>query len=247
MKTRALGLTLAIALVAPLGAGAQGHAGGGHAGGGPGRGGGAPRAVAPRTGAPRTAPQPGGFNLQRDITAPVGRPAAPARAGNVSAPAVNARPPFNARLPVESRPSLNGRLPVDVSRRHRIVTNPVRRGESAWEWNRGVVWAAAPAYWGGGFWGPFAFGATAVALGAAAYGSFVDPAANAEFPSYQVAPGSPGAALLENYNLTQTPCGPPDLVVIFGPDNSVICAAPNDLVGSGEYELDSSNLTLVSQ
>jgi hypothetical protein len=36
-------------------------------------------------------------------------------------------------------------------------------------------------------------------------------------------------------------------VVIFGPDNSVICAAPNDIVGPGEYDLDSSTLTLVSQ
>jgi hypothetical protein len=42
------------------------------------------------------------------------------------------------------------------------------------------------------------------------------------------------------------PCGPPDLVVIFGPDNSVICAEPNNLVSPGEYQLDPSDLTIVS-
>jgi len=47
--------------------------------------------------------------------------------------------------------------------------------------------------------------------------------------------------------LTQTPCGPPNLVVILGPDNSVICAYPNNLVAPGEYSLDPSTLTIVSQ
>ena len=110
-----------------------------------------------------------------------------------------------------------------------------------------MSWAPAPSYWGGGFWGPFAFGVAAAVLGVAAYGTYLDPTSNVYFPSYQVAPGSPGVTLLENYQLTQTPCGPPGLVVIFGPDNSVICAAPNDLVGPGAYDLDPSNLTLVSQ
>jgi hypothetical protein len=110
-----------------------------------------------------------------------------------------------------------------------------------------VTWAPATSYWGGGFWGPFAIGVATAVLGVAAFGTYLDPATNAYFPSYQVAPGSPGAILLENYQLTQTPCGPPGLVVIFGPDNSVICAVPNGLVGPGEYAIDPSNLTLVSQ
>lgn len=98
-----------------------------------------------------------------------------------------------------------------------------------------------------GFWGPFALGLAAAAVGAIAYGSFIDPANNEVIPSYQVAPDSAGATLLSNYQLMQTPCGPPNLVAIFGPDNTVICAQPNGLVGPGEYDVDSSNLSLVSQ
>jgi hypothetical protein len=66
------------------------------------------------------------------------------------------------------------------------------------------------------------------------------------FASYDVAPRSPGAQLLSDYGLMQTPCGPRDLVVIWGPDNSVICAYPNGLVGAGNYELDPATLTLRS-
>jgi hypothetical protein len=53
--------------------------------------------------------------------------------------------------------------------------------------------------------------------------------------------------LLQNYQLQQVPCGPPDLVVIYGPDNSVICAAPNTIVAPGYYNLDPTTLTIVSQ
>jgi hypothetical protein len=47
-----------------------------------------------------------------------------------------------------------------------------------------------------GFWGPFALGLAAAAVGAIAYGSFIDPANNEVIPSYQVAPDSAGATLL---------------------------------------------------
>lgn len=122
------------------------------------------------------------------------------------------------------------------------VTNPVYHGYSAWGWNGGVAWYAAPSYWGGGFWGAFAIGATS----AAAYGAVV-AANNVTYDSYQVAADSPGAKLLSSYNLTQTPCGPPNLVVIYGPNNSAICAQPNDLVAAGNYSVNSQTLTLVSE
>jgi len=64
--------------------------------------------------------------------------------------------------------------------------------------------------------------------------------------SYEVQPSSPGATLLSNYKLTQTQCGPSDLVVIYGPEDSAICAKPNDNVAAGYYTLDSSNLSIVS-
>lgn len=122
-----------------------------------------------------------------------------------------------------------------------VVTNPVYHGYSAWGWNGGYAWYPAPYYWGGGFWGAFAIGATSAAV----YGSIV--ANNATYTSYQAAPSSPGAKLLASYQLTQTPCGAPNLVVIYGPNNSVICAYPNNLVSAGNYSVNSQTLTIVSQ
>ena len=113
-----------------------------------------------------------------------------------------------------------------------------------WGWNHGVIWYPAPIYWGGGFWGPFAFsGLTAGFL----FGSIVDYQDQVIYPSYEIAPTSPGAQVLQDYGLTQTQCGPPNLVVIWGPDDSVICAYPNNLVAPGNYELDPATLTIVSK
>ncbi|MFZ0030390.1 MAG: hypothetical protein WAK84_00775 [Candidatus Cybelea sp.] len=122
------------------------------------------------------------------------------------------------------------------------VTNPVYHGYAAWGWNGGYAWYPAPYYWGGGFWGAFAIGATSAAV----YGSIV-AANDATYTSYQIQPESPGAKLLTSYRLTQTQCGPPNLVVIYGPNNSVICAYPNDIVSAGNYSLNSQTLTIVSE
>jgi hypothetical protein len=122
-----------------------------------------------------------------------------------------------------------------------VVVNPVYRGP-AWGWNHGVAWYPAPSYWGGGFWGSLAIAATSAAV----FGAIVN-SQNQRIYSYQVQPQSPGATLLSNYGLTQTPCGPPNLVVIYGPNNSVICAYPNNLVSAGNYNLDTSTLSLTSQ
>lgn len=121
-----------------------------------------------------------------------------------------------------------------------VVANPVYRGP-AWGWNHGTAWYPAPTYWGGGFWGALAIGATSAAI----YGSIVS--ANQTYTSYQVQASSPGYTLLSNYHLQQTQCGPPNLVVVYGPNNSVICAVPNDVVAAGNYNLDTSTLSLTSQ
>ncbi len=261
MRARILALVLSVTFAAPAAGLAQRGGAGAHPGGtAPAR---TPVAATPAR------PAAGGFNLNRDVNAST-------RANNTYHPPVNVQPnhppvniqpnhpPVNVQpnhFPVNIQPNhppVNvqpNHFPVNVQPNRQPVTNnrppshvrvdnPRYRGRPAWGWNRGVVWAPAPAYWGGGFWGPFAFGA---AFGAVLYGTFADQATNQVFTSYQVAQGSPGATLLSNYQLTQTPCGPPDLVVIFGPDNSVICAYPNDLVGPGEYEIDPSTFTLVSQ
>jgi hypothetical protein len=123
-----------------------------------------------------------------------------------------------------------------------VVTNPVYGGYAAWGWNGGYAWYPAPYYWGGGFWGAFAIGAASAAV----YGSIV-AANNVTYTSYQVQPDSPGAKLLSSYHLTQTPCGPPNLVVIYGPNNGVICAYPNNLVSAGNYSVNSQMLTIVSE
>jgi hypothetical protein len=122
------------------------------------------------------------------------------------------------------------------------VSNPVYGGYAAWGWNGGYAWYPAPYYWGGGFWGAFAIGATSAAV----YGSIV-AANNVTYTSYQAEPESPGAKLLSSYGLTQTPCGPPNLVVIYGPNNSVICARPNNLVSAGNYSVNSQTLTITSE
>ena len=122
------------------------------------------------------------------------------------------------------------------------VSNPVYYGYPAWGWNAGVAWYPAPIYYGGAFWGAYYVGAATVV----AYGSVV-AANNATIASYQVEPQSPGAKLLASYKLTQTQCGPPNLVVIFGPNDSVICAKPNQLVAAGHYSVDPTTLTIVSQ
>jgi hypothetical protein len=257
MKVTALGLALLIAFSAPLNASAQRQGGGGGRSGGAPQGGGGRPGGAPQGGGGRPGgfPQggggrPGGFPQGgggRPGGAPqAGRaaPSAPRQAGggfdlprDLGKPAKPAAPPARGNL----RPVIN------VNRSRGAIGNPAHRGQAPWGWNRGTPWEAAPAYWGGGFWGAFALGAASAALDAAAYGSFTDPDNGQPINSYEVAPGSPGAVLLANYGLTQTPCGAPGLVVIFGPDNSVICARPNDLVGPGNYDLDSSDLTLVSQ
>jgi hypothetical protein len=101
-----------------------------------------------------------------------------------------------------------------------------------WVWNGGRVWVASSGYWAGGFWGPLAIGLS--------YNDYNN------YNNYQVQPSSPGAELLQQYGLTQTDCDQPNLVDITGPDGGEICAYPNDEVSPGQYSVDPSTLTLVS-
>lgn len=203
----------------------------------------APQPVArPAPPAPVSRPQPqpqaraappasqGGFNFNHDVNQPVRQQ--PARAP---------QPVVRQPAPAQQRPV---RVPQPIARGFHgpPVRNPHAPGR-AWNWNRGVAWAPAPIYWGGGFWGPWAYADISTAI---LFGAIID-ADNDVYQSYQVEPNSAGAQLLADYGLQQTPCGPPNLVVIWGPDSSVICAFPNAMVAPGEYQLDPSTLTLVSQ
>ncbi len=76
------------------------------------------------------------------------------------------------------------------------------------------------------------------------FGSIVDDTTHTTYTSYQVQSGTPGETFLTSYGLTQTQCGGEGLVVVYGPENSVICAQPNENVGVGEYRLDTTTLNL---
>jgi hypothetical protein len=164
-------------------------------------------------------------------------PQAPAVRAQMPQPAMQPRGrPSGTQIAVRNNPPRQMASNVGARRR---IGNPSFHG-NAWGWNRGVAWNPAPTYWGGGFWGALAFSADAALFGELLL-------SGQTYDSYAVYPDSPGATLLANYQLTQTPCGPPDLVVIWGPDTSLICAIPNGLVGPGEYDIDPSTLTLVSE
>jgi hypothetical protein len=87
-----------------------------------------------------------------------------------------------------------------------------------------------------------AIGVTSAAVGAAVYGSVVSN--DVTYNSYQVQPNTPGETFLSNYQLVQVQCGPSGLVVVYGPQNSVICANPNNLVAAGSYNLNTDTLSL---
>jgi hypothetical protein len=245
---------LSAMIVLPVATLAAPHGGGG-GGGGAGGGGGVRQSTPAFRPAPAPRPAPpnaGGFNFNHDINArpaPVAprpviqpppaaqpRPIAPPR--TVTEPRPQNRPPANYPHPPNSTTSggpYRGRFVGPVVRN-------VHAPPGNWAWNRGVVWHPAPVYWGGGFWGPFALSALGSSL---LFGSIVDDQAQLTYPSYQVDADTPGWDLLQDYQLQQTPCGPPDLVVIWGPDDSVICAFPNATVGPGNYQVDPATFTLV--
>jgi len=128
---------------------------------------------------------------------------------------------------------------VNVDRNRNVVVNP--RGGTAWGWNRGVAWAPRTNYWGGGFWGPFALGTAAVGMTSAIVNS-------GSSNYYTVEQSSPGYNLLSSYGLVQTQClDDPNLVYMYGPQDSLICANPNNLVPSGDYDINIDTLTLVAR
>jgi hypothetical protein len=128
---------------------------------------------------------------------------------------------------------------VNVDRNRNAIVNP--RGGAAWGWNRGVAWAPRTNYWGGGFWGPFAIGTAAVGMTSA-----IINAGSSHY--YTVEQNTPGYNLLSSYGLVQTQCSDdPNLVYMYGPQDSLICANPNNLVPSGDYDINIDTLTLVAR
>jgi hypothetical protein len=200
------------------------------------------------------APAPSSFNFNRDIARPA--PAVPMqRPAYTQRPAYEQRPASAQRFGSQTlggqnraagnsrRPSFGGNTsggPYSGRFTGHRVGNPRDHGGD-WGWNHGRHWQGAGLYWGGGFWGPFAL----ADLGAdALYGSIEDDQDQTDYPSYQVEPDTPGEQLLSDYGLQQIQCGQPNLVEIWGPDNSVICALPTPDLPPNNYEVDPATLTL---
>lgn len=123
-----------------------------------------------------------------------------------------------------------------------VVVNP--RGWSSWGWNGSRPWVPNSSYWGGGFWGGVALGAVTTGVTSAIINS-----TNNDEPTYVVIePNSPGYQLFSSYNLIQTNClENGNLVYIYGPQNSLMCAIPNHLVSAGYYDVDPEGLVLISR
>jgi hypothetical protein len=209
---------------------ARGGRGGGGARGGGGRGMSRPAAPAQRPAQPVSRPS-NGFNFNNDI----GRP--PTASQLPSGPGLGNRPgggPGNGGIGNGNRPGNGGGIGS------RPPVAPVVPVLPAWGWNAGVIWYPAYGYWGGGFWGPYGYG-----YYPGYYGSYTHTVTHEVVKSYEIAPDSPGAKVLTNYGLTQTQCGPEGLVIIYGPENSVICAQPTATVAAGEYQLETTDLSIV--
>jgi hypothetical protein len=161
----------------------------------------------------------------RPTARPTANPWRPNRPPNVRPPNVGwQRPPWANR---PRPPWAHSRW-----RPNYVLVNP-RFGGNRWWWNHGAPWYVNNGYWGGGFWG--SFGPFTLAIGTSIWNQtrFVEPGW-----------GSPGWWLFQNYGLTPARCGPQNLVYIYGPNDSVMCAHPNEYVLAGFYYVDPGTLQL---
>lgn len=67
------------------------------------------------------------------------------------------------------------------------------------------------------------------------------------YESIEIPSQGPLLQLLATYGLTQTYCGLPNVVVIWGPGSAMTCAYSNSAVAPGTYQVDPATLTLTPQ
>lgn len=218
-RTAALALALGLVGVAP-----------------PHPGGGAPRSAPVFRPAPAFHPAPAPRSFAPPVAPRVPQPVvrAPQPGFDLHDDTLNSGRIARPQQPVVQPQAVRGNQPIarqaGSPNLHRVVVhNP--HNHPNWGWHGGAPWVPVLSFWGGAFWGDYGLDA----IGAQYPVDFVP-----------VAPGSPGAELLSDYGLTQTDCNADNLVVIDGPDGSVICAYPNSVVAPGTYFVDPSTLTLES-
>ena len=129
-------------------------------------------------------------------------------------------------------------------RNRRYIINPRNRWIN-WGWNNGDRWYPNDNYWGGGFWGNFLLEALARGI----INSIVYSGNNNNnYPAYvTLQPNSPGYYLFDSYGLTQAQCDDQeeDLVYVYGPQDTLVCAYPTETVIAGSYDADPQDLILV--
>ena len=137
--------------------------------------------------------------------------------------------------------NIGNRRNINIGDRN-IVVNPRYNGRGSWGWYGGRPWYGDYNYWGGGFWGGFAVGAFTTAVTGAIINSSNDNDTN----YVVIEKDTPGYTLFSSYNLVQVQCNTSeDLVFIYGPQDTLMCATPNTYVSSGYYDVDQENLVLV--
>ncbi len=126
---------------------------------------------------------------------------------------------------------------------YRRINYPYISQRRNWRWYGGRRWSPNQKYWGGGFWGSFIINPTirVIRQQTNTYDSY------SKFTNYQeIEQNAPGDELFKNYQLTQVRCDVnQDLVFVYGPSDTLMCAIPNDKVPAGQYYIDIEDLVLV--
>jgi hypothetical protein len=175
----------------------------------------------------RPPPRPTMAPTRRPPPRPTASPWKPNRPPNYRPPNNGWHRPAWANQPRPPWVVYNGRRP------NYILVNP-RPYAYNWGWNNGNQWYPHNQYWGGGFWGPFSIFALTAGQALWSQNRYASPAYS-----------SPGWYLFQNYGLQYTQCGRQNLVYIYGPNNSVMCAYPNEYVLAGAYYVDPATLQLL--
>ena len=154
----------------------------------------------------------------------------------------NRRPGYNRPMN-RVRPTPSRRINRNIINNGNIVVNP-RVNYGGWGWNGGRRWYPSYSYWGGGFWGGFAVGAFTTAV----TGAIINSSSSSDTTYVVIEKDSPGYSLFDSYGLTQIDCNSSgDIVFIYGPQDTLMCAYPNEYVVAGYYDVDPEDLTLVAR